>query len=276
MKIANCRSSFLKFYSLLFLLTFTVFISTRAHALVIIVSDIDDTIRASNIKNKKQMVLNQLIGQEPFPHLIDIYQDIKKHYKNKGEEVIFYYLSAAPNLFDVEEWLYFNNAPDGIIQQRNLFHLAFKSAGTYKHQFLKYFIEKKLKTLKDESKNDVKVIMFGDNGQQDPEVYEKILKDEELGLVNPKAYIRRVSADAVDLDGPKYFFSEKDLLEDETLSVLVSKKVKTAIKNAILKDIIPDFIQEEFKIPLVECEDSTDTSLTSSETYPLFEDTFQP
>ncbi|MBF0297949.1 MAG: hypothetical protein HQK51_04475 [Oligoflexia bacterium] len=215
--------------------------STYLMAEVIVVSDIDDTIRATNVLNRSEMIINALRGFKSFPRLIDIYCDINDYYRKKGEDVTFYYLSAAPRKLSVDSWLESNNAPKGIVQQRRNRDI-FGSPEDYKFGYLKKFLLDK-KRIADENNDELEVIMFGDNGEKDPIVYKRIMEDKDIKINNMKAYIRKVTSAGAFFPKINYFYSEKDLLED--FALVVDPQLKIQIESEYAQGtLVPEYVVE--------------------------------
>ena len=216
-------------------------------ALVIVVSDIDDTIKVSQVRNSTQMVLGHLGGTPPsFPYLIRVYQDIKRHYEGQKEEVLFYYLSSSPNFINVHQWLQDHLAPEGIIRQRNLWELMVENSYQYKVKNLKQFLLEHQKAAA-QSGDELKLLFFGDNGEKDPLVYQSIFEDQDLKHERISIFIRRVY-EGTEIRGIKYFTSEKDLLDDPLLSVILSPTFKVELQSIDYQELIPEFIQKELRL----------------------------
>ena len=66
------------FCTLIFILSFSLLNLEVLKAKVIVISDIDDTIKISEVSSPLRMVFNYLNGAESFPHLIKIYHDLQE------------------------------------------------------------------------------------------------------------------------------------------------------------------------------------------------------
>jgi hypothetical protein len=205
----------------------------------IIVTDIDDTIKKANSMGGIGGVWH-FLRKKPYEYTRDLFNEIKASEISAGEEVTFYYVSAAPSYtFDAPEWLVKNNFPIGPT------YLKTKENGgetyVYKYRTIKTIIENELK--KDPK---LKIIFFGDNSQHDAKVYFDLR--ENMTLSNSIIFIRDVSTEATDFD-PKlpivklsdvtYFFSEVELIGNSDLSFM-SKKLSKDITNGYrAQNLIP-------------------------------------
>lgn len=193
-----------------FLLFFSSFFLTSIYAKTILISDIDDTIRQTNVLSKVESTRSILKATPAFSALANIYS----HF-----EANFYYLSAAPIcLIDHYAWIVETKLPLGPVYQRacNTSVLHSSNSTDYKFNLISRIIEQNLISHQEVTE----VLLFGDNAQHDPEVYQKIKSQfKQLRIL---IYIRdiRVEATKVDeflpinrLDGINYFLTEYDLLK---------------------------------------------------------------
>ncbi|MBF0299646.1 MAG: hypothetical protein HQK51_13050 [Oligoflexia bacterium] len=239
------------------ILTSIIKSNKNSFAKIIVVSDLDDTLRMTNVKNTGHAIVNHIIGIRPFHRLIDIYHQIKNYYQQMGEEVIFYYLSSSPRIVDIKEWLNHHGAPEGIIRQRNFLEF-FEHGGKYKIKQLKKFLKNHIEQHKvrcftenfaesDEFKellkknnlsdtdilswkkkdgsDKIKILFFGDNGQHDPLVYSSMFVDPELDFkgnnIEAHIFIRKVDNRVKDIPGVSYFNNERELLDDPIISAII-------------------------------------------------------
>ncbi|MBF0361636.1 MAG: hypothetical protein HQK49_11530 [Oligoflexia bacterium] len=241
------------------ILTSLVKSNQNSLANVIVVSDLDDTLRMTDVRNTGNAIVNHIIGIRPFQMLIDIYQQIKEYYESTGDQVMFYYLSSSPRIVDIKDWLKFHGAPEGIVRQRGFLEF-FERGSKYKSKelkkFLKQYIEQhKIRSFaknfveseefrdllkgnellgyeflpnskKSEKIKDIRILFFGDNGQYDPIVYSNVFKDPDLDFkgnnIEAHIFIRKVVTDVEDLPGINYFNDERELLEDPAYSSILN------------------------------------------------------
>ncbi|CAF1447999.1 unnamed protein product, partial [Didymodactylos carnosus] len=152
-----------------------------------VISDIDDTIKISEVLDKIRLIANTFIQPfKPVPGMATLYQQWKKRHN-----CTFHYLSAMPDqLFTLtNEFIDKNNFPIGSFHMRH-FHWTSKSIFNFVHsqstfnhklKYLRYFLSN---TMRD-------FVLIGDSGEKDPEVYGLITREypERIRAI----FIRRIS-----------------------------------------------------------------------------------
>jgi phosphatidate phosphatase APP1 len=82
---------------------------------IIIISDLDDTLRMANIEKKVKAASKLITGVKPFEGLRAIFNEINQ----TESEVKFYYLSNSyPFLYSGERWTAKHGFPKGIVYKR--------------------------------------------------------------------------------------------------------------------------------------------------------------
>ncbi|CAF3134254.1 unnamed protein product [Rotaria socialis] len=139
-----------------------------------VISDIDDTIKISEVFDKIRLIANTFIFPfKPVPGMSDLYQQWQKSNKN----CTFHYLSGMPDqLYTLtQEFIDDNNFPDGSFHMRHfgwaigtLFDFIHPEA-TFNHKisYLRFFLSN---TIRD-------FVLVGDSGEKDPETYATITKE---------------------------------------------------------------------------------------------------
>lgn len=205
----------------------------------IIVTDIDDTIKKANTMGGIGGVWH-FLKKRPYEYARDLFNEIKTSENDAGEEVAFYYVSAAPSFtFNAPEWLVKNKFPIGPT------YLKTKDNGgetyAYKYRTIKSIIEIELN--KDPN---IKILFFGDNSQHDANVYYDLRAN--MNLSNSQIFIRDVSTEAtefdpnlpvVKLDDVTYFFSEMELVGNPDFNFISEKLASNITKGYESKSIIP-------------------------------------
>jgi phosphatidate phosphatase APP1 len=194
-------------------------------AKLIIVSDIDDTIKKTNVSCKFCMVYNTIRGAKDYPILLTIYHDLIWQAEFNGENHEVLYLSASPNFVNVSSWLKKYDAPKGRIIQRTVGQLIRLNTLAYKFQTLKRYLleewekEKNLERQRHaayEKRPLLTVYLFGDNGEKDAEVYSLIIQDPDIKKLSPRlvitSFIRMVVPEENPLLENIYFSDEEFLL----------------------------------------------------------------
>lgn len=159
----------------------------------IIISDIDDTVKISQVKERRQLLRKTFL--EPYaavPGMAALYQ----RWAKASPESFFLYASASPwQLYDELHQL-LNDAgfPEGILQLKRFrwkdqsFFSLFTNADKFKTPILKAILERFPKRM---------CILVGDSGELDPEIYGAIARAYPARV--QKIYIRLVD----DTDTPE-------------------------------------------------------------------------
>lgn len=199
----------------------------------LIITDIDETIKQSHQTNFLTMTIAALTRSKDFKYLKEI---LKQMLESKSDEdaKLMYVSASFDCLTDHEQWLIENHFPEGKIYQRNCTNL-FKLTGKEKlnHKF-KSIIE----IIKEEGLNNISTIYyFGDNSEIDPLVYLKLKRT--YPSIKSEIYIRDIKTKATNIDAElrlekleniKYFFTEKELLNNQEFS-FVSPDLKLEINK---------------------------------------------
>jgi hypothetical protein len=163
-----------------------------------IISDIEDTIRISGLRNKTLFFENTFI--KPFqavPSLADLYNHWKKTLANK--DVNFHYVNGSPWPFYplYSKFLKENKFPDGSFHFRNVRIKSAEDAFRGPKDFKIQTIEGKLLSEFPERR----FILVGDSSEYDPEVYSQLAKKYPSQIVH--VYIRNVNNDGFKDDNLK-------------------------------------------------------------------------
>jgi len=134
-----------------------------------VISDIDDTIKDSNVLDKKKLLLNTFLNVY---RVTDGFPEYYKKLKNKG--AFFHYVSASPwQLYPSLKPFMEKNYPKGTISLRN-FRVKDSSLLAFFKPSKDYKIAKIKSIIKQYPKHQF--ILIGDSGEHDPEVYAEIYK----------------------------------------------------------------------------------------------------
>jgi phosphatidate phosphatase APP1 len=202
--------------SLIALLAISLSFAGQAKTLVI--SDIDDTIKATNVLSKTQVIINGLFSTKAFAGMSDLYQEL-----NINSDTRIEYVSGAPNITKelAERFLAKNEFP----QQDNL-TLKKGSISTYDHKVAA--IRKIL--LKE---NPDKIILLGDDTEADPEVYDTIAKENPNTVKS--IYIHTVQDRKLpDNALIQTFFSAVEIAGAEVLKGTINITALTRVTDAFL------------------------------------------
>ena len=179
-------------------------ISGRAYLIpskgVSIISDIDDTIKISNVTNRAELMQNTFVKPfEPVPGMSKLYA----HWSEQGATV--HYVSASPYQLYVplEEFLTANKFPLGPWELR-YFRWKDSSGGEMFGSKIEYKTEKIEPLLL--AYPDRQFVCVGDSGEQDPETYGLLARKYPKQIT--KIYIRNLSESDFPSDRSKNAFTD--------------------------------------------------------------------
>ncbi|MGE3610430.1 MAG: phosphatase domain-containing protein [Bacteriovoracaceae bacterium] len=184
---------------------FLFFFIISAQAKLIIVSDIDDTIKKT--QGLSLGTLKDFLKDETYPY--EEMQVLYKELENLGAD--FFYLSSSYKfIYNANNWLEEQNFPEGKVVQRNE-DSPFDG---------KFFKQKELKEflISENLSPDDSILFFGDNLGQDDEVYANVVKELKLSSQS-RIYIRDITMNqflpalelkSAPIEEVRYFLSEND------------------------------------------------------------------
>jgi len=155
-----------------------------------VISDIDDTIKFSNVADKSELLANTFLRPfRPIEGMAEVFQ------KLAARDSSFHYISATPwqMIATVSRFLGEHGFPEGSIHLRKF---ALKDVTFLKKIFPAH--KKKRKVIENlmERFPDRRFLLFGDTGEKDPEMYGEIARrypDQVLGIC-----VRNVTPDPPD------------------------------------------------------------------------------
>jgi phosphatidate phosphatase APP1 len=217
---------------------FLVFILVLTHVQLasakelIIISDLDETIREANIENKTKAGLKLLSGVKAYEGLKIIFNEIKL----TNPDVKFYYLSNSyPFLYNGDKWTTKNGFPEGTIYQRCLKDKSDE------------FKPKKLKEIA-LAHPDAQLILFGDNIEHDPGFYKNFLAETQIK--DAQVFIRDARLEFTQDLGVTYFQTEAQITE----ALEISEATSSAVKNLAFNKLVPKYLLKNLKKRLIkEC-----------------------
>lgn len=203
-------------------LSFFVLLSVHAvSASTLIITDVDDTVKVTDVLNKKNAVYNALFSKAAFSGMSQLYREL-----DVGGNV-FYYISGSPTYIEekVSNFLDYNNFP----QKNNLILKNGMKTPTYDYKVAA--ISKVIRA----STAD-KIILIGDDTEFDPEVYQAV--DQNFPGRVESIYIRAVQNRKLpDLLIMKNFFSAVEIAGNEVLADhLNSDSLLRITHSFVLKD----------------------------------------
>lgn len=153
-------------------------ISFSASAKTLLVSDVDDTIKLANVASKLGAAKYALDSESRFSGMSQLYSLIRKD----NEEIKIVYLSNAPT------WLMENTHKDflvnGMFPRAQYIGRSEYSSDIHKSTWLRNLIEAEMPS---------DVILFGDNVEKDPQVYEQMRSEYERHGIKFHVFIRTVT-----------------------------------------------------------------------------------
>lgn len=221
------------------LIILSLLVSLNTSARSILVSDVDDTIKVSNVLDKDSTAANVLMLKNAFIGMPELYAEISKI---NGMSAVKY-LSNAPKKGMAkihQKFLEINNFPDGELVARSFWDL--RSGNKHKIESIKKFISVYKPT---------KLILIGDNGEADSVVYSTITKKHsQIGALT---YIRQAYSSLGYnknfsqplLEGQIPFASSLDISVDLYKRGVFSIETLIKLVNSIAPAIIDEAVDEE-------------------------------
>jgi phosphatidate phosphatase APP1 len=160
----------------------------------LVISDIDDTVLQSKVTNFLRAAQTLAFGNArtrlPFPGVAAFYEALRKGGHGTSDNPLFYVSSSPWNLYDViTEFLDIQRIPRGPVMLRDLDIGLGSLRSRHHHDHKGANIRRILETYP-----DVPVILIGDSGQQDPEIYHRVVHDFPTRV--KAVYIRNVTMNA--------------------------------------------------------------------------------
>ena len=199
---------------------------------LIIISDLDETIREANIEKKTKAGLKLLSGVKAYEGLKIIFNEIKLN----NPDAKFYYLSNSyPFLYNGTKWTTKNGFPEGTIYQRCL---KDKSED---------FKPKRLKEIASAHPN-AQLILFGDNIERDPGFYKNFLAETQIK--DAQVFIRDARLEFTQDSELTYFQTEAQITE----ALDISEATSSVVKNLAFNKLVPKYLLKNLKKRLIkEC-----------------------
>lgn len=161
-----------------------------------IISDLDDTVIATNVTNKLKMLLTVALNNEhtrvPFEGVSAFYRALRKGLADENNPI--FYVSSSPwNLYPfLIEFLKIHDIPRGTLFLKDFGnHTIFNSSDHATHKTES--IEKILDTYP-----HLPFVLIGDNGESDPQIYAEIVKKYPDRIKN--IYIRSIRKETENLE----------------------------------------------------------------------------
>lgn len=170
-----------------------------------IISDIDDTIITTNAINRLKMLVTTIAANEhtrvPFEGVAAFYKALQKGVSGNDSNPIFYVSSSPWNLYGfLIEFMRKNEIPLGPVFLKDFgSHTIFRGGDhqTHKLENIRHILE---------TYRNLPFVLIGDSGEQDPEIYRKIIEEYPRRIV--AAYIRDVDPNPLRIESVNRLITE--------------------------------------------------------------------
>lgn len=209
--------------------------SSVSEGKVLVISDIDDTIKVSHVLSKIGAATSALDDNSHFVGMAEVYQALKKQH----QDIEFHYVSLAPKILMKGRHLEFLKDNGFPVTQ-----LHMNPSFTQDPQLKQKIIRKILK-----AKQPDLVINFGDNGQFDVVVYDDMKK--EFPKIRMHTYIREAYSSLADSVHPTLpdqvgFVTSMEVALDLKSHDLLSAGSYSAIETLVYGGLLEDDGDETF------------------------------
>lgn len=217
-------------YSAFLILTL---LSASVWSQTLLISDVDDTLKASHVLNKSDALRNTVRIRNHFYGMAELYSAIY----GTNPNIDFFYLSAAPEKLMEKlhtAFLKKNGFPTGelILRQR-------LSDKDFKLNAIRTLIAQH---------SPQKIILIGDNGERDPYIYERVFSEYpniqvEIYIHQVYSYRAKNETGASQLSGHTIFVTAIDLAR----SLVKTGDLPSSELDRLALDTLPDFFKQDPK-----------------------------
>lgn len=216
-----------------------------------IISDIDDTIvkteATSLLRMSRNTFFNNAHSRLPFAGVAEFYDSLRLGRNGKRNNPFFYVSSSPWNLYDLlVDFMDINGLPEGPLLLRD-FGLDEDRFSSSDHMGHKY---KEISRILD-TYPDLKFVLVGDSGQDDPKIYSEVVKNNPGRILS--IYIRDVQLP----EREKIAVQVKETLTEKVQMLIVDTTIEAA-KHAAAHGLI--FSEG---IPAIEQDKALDTGEVS-------------
>ncbi len=199
--------------------TSTAPVAIPAHPRFGIISDLDDTVLQTDVRNIVRMGREVLFGNAhtriPFPGVGAFYRAL-----HAGENPVFYVSSSPWNLYDLlSQFLHLHRIPAGPMDLRDWGVGGDSGIVGGHHGHKRQAIDRILGTYP-----DLRFILVGDSGQEDPEIYRGVVRDHPDRIL--AIYIRSVIPDPTRIRAVERL--REELVEDGSELILALHTLEAA------------------------------------------------
>ncbi len=209
-----------------------------------IISDLDDTVIRTNVVSKTKMILTTILSNEhtrsPFEGVAEFYTALQKGASGVENNPIFYVSSSPWNLYGLLiEFLKKQKIPLGPLFLKDFgTHTVFQASEHQTHK-----LENIRKVL--EMYPQMSFILIGDDGEQDPEIYRRIVKEYPQKI--RQIYIRKTVEEPENADEIEKLINE---VKDSGSQIIFAPDSEFAAmhaagENLISADALPEIRREK-------------------------------
>ncbi len=209
------------------------FISILSFSKVIIISDIDETVKQSGSHSLMTSITRFILNKKnEYPGITKVFRSIE----DENEENIFTYVSASFSfLYKADSWLKNHNL--------GFFDIAYQRK--LKDEKLTYKIDKAQEIIDTYYNKGDSIYLFGDSSELDAEAWLEVKKNNSNKLSH--IFIRDVHGEFNAIphlpkkkrEGIFYFFTDKDLINSSVLNL--DHEVVSYIEKLSFKDLLPNY-----------------------------------
>lgn len=197
-----------------------------------VISDIDDTVMATNVMNRVKMLLTTIIANEhtriPFEGVAAFYRALHRGVSGNENNPIFYVSSSPWNLYGfLLEFFKKHQIPFGPLFLKDFGSHTLFSGGEHKTHKLEN-ITRILDTF-----SHLPFILIGDSGEQDPEIYRKTVEKYPNRI--RAVYIRNVNPHPARIDEINRLIAE---IEKNGSELVFAPDSEFAARHAVEQGVI--------------------------------------
>ncbi|WP_413558604.1 phosphatase domain-containing protein [Bdellovibrio sp. HCB209] len=204
-------------------------LSALAEAKTLVISDIDDTIKVSNILSKARASGSFFDDDSRFVGMAEIYQALARQIPDTE----FHYVSLAPKVLMNEQHSDFLEENGFPVTQLHM-NSGIKQDPEFKQKVIRQLLQEKQPDL---------IIYFGDNGQFDAVVYDQMM--QEFPQIPALAYIREAYSKLNESKHPTMPGQIGFVTSVEVVLDLISRRLLPVSDYRPIQDIVYDRLQKD-------------------------------
>jgi len=203
--------------------------AVAAQAKVLVISDIDDTLKVSHILSKTRATVSSLDEHSRFAGMSKLYRSLRAAHN----DIEFHYVSLAPKMIMGKQHLDFLKENKFPVTELHM-NPGIKQDPQLKQKVIRQLLAEK---------NPEMVINFGDNGQFDTVVYNQM--DKEFPKIPSVTYIREAYSRLADSQHPTLPGQVGFVTSVEVAIDLISRHLLPVAAYAPIEDIVYKRLQKD-------------------------------